>query len=109
MKKREYIIIAALLAVAIVAAVFLKNYKTSGKNVVITVNDSHFGTFSLYEDRTVEIVSYEGTNVVCIQNGKVYMESADCPNQLCVNMLPLVEGDTDLIVCMPHGVIIKIN
>ena len=109
MKKREYIIIAAILIIAIVAAVFLKLYKSEGTTVCISLDGSEYASFSLYENRTVEIITEAGTNIVAIYDGKVRMESADCPNQLCVNMLPLSEGDSDLIVCMPHGIVISIK
>ena len=55
----------------------------------ITVDGELYGTYSLSEDRTVEI----GDGNVCrIENGQVTMIRADCPDQLCIHQKAIGSG-----------------
>ena len=48
-----------------------------------------------------------GKCVLVIQNGEVFMEEADCPNQICVHHAPIrYKGES--IVCLPNRIIIEV-
>lgn len=108
-RKLEFIIVLLLLTAAIASVVLIKMHKPEGNTVHIYADGSEYGIYDLNTDRDIEIKSEDGYNLVRIVAGRVWMESADCPNQLCVNMLPLSYGDTDMIVCLPHKIIIKLE
>ena len=55
----------------------------------------------------LSIDSDKGKNTVVVSNKEVYVESADCPDQICVDHAHIMyEGET--IVCLPHRLIITI-
>lgn len=106
---KEILIIAAVLIASVIAIVIINNRSLNGNNVIISVDDSTYGTYSLYKEQQIVIESSYGINVVEIKDGAVRMLSADCPNQLCVKMRPMNEDNHDSIVCLPHKVIVEIK
>ena len=61
---------------------------------------------STARDQTIDI-AYDGRiNTVQIENGKIRMFSADCPDHTCVRMGWLKSGALP-IVCLPNHLIIK--
>lgn len=48
-----------------------------------------------------------GVNNVRISNGTVWVESANCGNQVCVEHDPIGEPGQQ-IVCLPHGMVIEV-
>ena len=69
----------------------------------ITVGKEVVGEYPLSENKTITLAH----NVIVIENGKVRMESADCPDHLCVK-----KGEKSLtwqtIVCLPNEVVVEI-
>ena len=47
-------------------------------------------------------------NTVLVEHGQISMESADCPDQLCVKQ-GVIKSSAYPIVCLPNKVVIKIN
>lgn len=62
-------------------------------------------TLPLSEDARLEIVSANGVNVVTVDNGKVAVTEADCPDQHCVNR-GFCSGGTQ-IVCLPNRLVLE--
>ena len=61
---------------------------------------------STMEDQTID-VKYEGrVNTIQIENGRICVSEADCPDQTCVHMGWLESGKLP-IVCLPNHLIIK--
>ena len=88
-----------LLVIPIVTAV-----KPESPALLIQVDGKEYGTWPLDEDREISI---NDTNVCRIENGKVKMISADCPDQLCVRQSAIDEnGGT--IVCLPNKIVLSI-
>ena len=55
----------------------------------------------------IEIPGKIGKCILFIENGKANMESADCPNQICVHHSAIsLNGET--IVCLPNRVVIEV-
>lgn len=52
-----------------------------------------------------------GKNLICIQPGRICVEEADCPDQICVLQGWLPEGNLGNlpIICLPHGLLIQIE
>lgn len=46
-------------------------------------------------------------NLLCISDGKIRMESADCKDQICVHHKP-ISGIHESIICLPHKLVIEI-
>ena len=109
MKKRDFILIGAVLMLALLcwliprAAGIFAGEESS--QVRITVGGEEYGTYSLSEDQTIEI---NDTNICEIKDGEVNMTQADCPDQLCIHQGPIhIQGET--IVCLPNRVVVEIT
>lgn len=119
MKKRDIIIIAAILAVAlaafgIISAVMSRQEGGPEDMVYIYVKDQLYEADPLDEDKTVEIDQGDGiVNHVEIKDGKVRMLDSTCDNQNCVGMGSMSEEDPgpmfNFIVCLPHQVSIELR
>jgi hypothetical protein len=74
----------------------------------VTDSEKKKHRFSLDEDSTHVIQTSLGFNTVQIAGGQVCVESADCPNQNCVQQGAISEpGQT--VVCLPHKLVIAIE
>lgn len=79
-----------------------------GTTVTVTVDNEIYKTYSLSENITDTIKTNYGVNVVHINNGKVSIASADCPDKYCVSHVEISKnGET--IVCLPHRLVVEIK
>lgn len=107
-KKRyiyDIILVAALLAVFL--SLFFFTYKKDVGNVAEVFLDGELvATYSLLQDG--EHVIGDGSNILKIEDGKVYMLYADCPDGWCKG-----QGKISLmgerITCLPNRVMIIIE
>ena len=105
MKKNDFILIIAILLVA--GAVFLgyHNFQQQGPGFVkVTVDGELYGTYSLEENREIEI---NDTNHLLIQDGQADVTWADCPDKICVNQRA-ISASKESIICLPNQVIVEI-
>lgn len=94
--------IALLSVIALVALLVYPKLKEDGQMVRIRQNQTVLHLLPLSEDITLPIEdSAGGYNVVVIENGLVRIESADCPDQVCVRH-GATNQTNDPIVCLPH-------
>ena len=49
----------------------------------------------------------EGSNTISVEQGRIRVAQADCPDQVCVDQGWIADG-TVPIVCLPHGLVIEI-
>lgn len=119
MKKRDIILIAAILAVAVAAFGILSLVMAGQKGgaedfVYIYVHDQLYEADPLGEDKVVEIDQGNGiVNHVEIKDGQVRMLDSSCDNQNCVGMGSMSKDDPgpmfNFIVCLPHQVSIELR
>ena len=101
MKRNDLIFVGVVLLVALLVFVFIP--KESANIAKITVNGKHYCTLSLDKDTTIDI---NGTNVATVKDGEIYMESATCPDKLCVHQ-GKISDSSKKIICLPNKVIIE--
>ncbi|MBR3687032.1 MAG: NusG domain II-containing protein [Clostridia bacterium] len=77
MKKRDLILIVAILAIGLLSWGALELAKEEGAYVVVTVAGEEVARYSLAEDGEYELNG--GTNILKIENGEAYMVWANCP------------------------------
>ncbi len=106
--KINFLIIAVLLFTAGVSAIIILLLPSKGKTVSIQVNNKPYERYSLLKNRTVEIKSESGYNILKIEDGYAFIEKSDCKNQVCVHHKKINKNGEN-IVCLPHGVIITIE
>ena len=99
MKKKDMILIAAVLAISLISLAAIKMTQKDGKEVYKT---------SIKKDQIYQIPEKNGTNVMQIKDGKVTMKKADCKDQICADH-KAIEKSGETIVCLPHKVVIEIQ
>ena len=83
LKKRDFILIAIILAMAITLfGVYLIVNNEEGAYVVVRVNGEEVAKFIL--NKNGEYSLNGGTNILRIEDGKAYLIYANCPDHRCV-------------------------
>ncbi len=101
--------IAAALALCLLALLFLLlPASEDGTRAVVRVRGEIVRTLPLDRDARAEIVTAWGTNVVVVEDGRVFVEAADCPSQTCVRTAP-VSLVGQRIVCAPHFLTVTVE
>lgn len=101
MKKNDFIFIGVILLVAVLSFSFIP--KESANIAKITVDGNLYSTVSLEKDTRIDI---NDTNVAVIKDGEIYMESATCPDKLCMHQ-GKISDSSKKIICLPNKVIIE--
>ncbi len=103
-------ILALVLAVSLLGLGFFL-LRGEGDYVTVTVDGRLFAEYPLSEDISVEIRGAENedhVNHLVIKNGQAFMESATCPDGICVSHRP-ISRDGESIVCLPNRVVITVH
>ena len=112
MNKAAKWIAAALALAVVVSAAWIVFAPTAGEElrVVIEVDGEVYASYDLDEvDGIIPISTPNGgENRVYAQSDLVYMESANCPDKLCVKQGVIRDG-TVPIVCLPNKVVVRIE
>lgn len=109
--RNDIIFIAVVLVLVSLLGLCFYLFRGDGDEVVVTVDGEVFGTYSLAEDRVVEIRTGEENeelNVLVIKDGKAFVEQATCPDGICAGHRP-IKRDGESIVCLPHKVVITVR
>lgn len=106
-RKTDILLILMFLLVALMVYVVMNSQSEKGDYVQITVNGMETGTYSLNENKVIPISGVDGSNTLLIENGKVSMKDADCPDKICVKH-KAIEKTGETIVCLPHKVVVEI-
>lgn len=121
MKKRDIIIIVAVLAVALITIPvvrYLSSQRTTEQDYVyIYVGDVLYEADPLGEEKTVKIDQGDGVvnDVQISADGKVYMLDSTCDNQDCVYQGEMSAANIEerpmrnWIVCLPHQISIELR
>lgn len=83
-------------------------FRSGGNVVKVTVDGEIYGIYSLSVDVTEDIISGEdgsGLNRLVIRDGKAHIESATCPDGICVDHPPIFKSG-ESIVCLPNRVVV---
>lgn len=103
MKKKDIIMIFLAVLVCISAFYISRNSSVSGDTVKITVSGELYCEKNLSEDCEINI---NDTNVAVIEDGAIYMKSANCPDKLCIHQ-GRISDSSKKIICLPNRVIIE--
>ena len=105
MKIRDIIVIVGILVAAVGAFLFVELTKEAGAEVVVKIDGEEVVRYSLAIDGEYELNN--GTNILCISDGKAYLIDATCPDHLCIQFGKIYrEGET--ITCLPNKLTITV-
>lgn len=109
MKKREGILIGVILLLALAGflAIGLLG-KEAGSVAIITIDGEEYGRYELNQEERIVLDADRGHNVLVVTGEGIYMEEADCPDQICVKQGE-ISMELETIVCLPHGIVVEIQ
>jgi len=110
LKKYDYVIFAilALITIASIAIPFIFSKDYSNALVVIKVNGAEYKTIPLNTNSSIPVNINGNYNLISVENGKVHIEDANCPDKLCVRSGSISSPGKPL-VCLPHKLTVEIE
>ena len=113
MKKNDFILMAVIMIVALVAAGTLRIWQKNNTGdlavAVVTIDGALYGEYPLSEDVTERIELPDGSfNVLVISGGYADVTEASCPDQICVHH-SRIRYSGESIVCLPNKLIVEVK
>lgn len=106
--KNDIVLLAMLVVVALILFPIVSHSKKPGVYALVELDGAEYATLELATDTTLTVATDHGTNTIVVHDGSVSVESADCPDKICVNHASIsLTGET--IVCLPHKLVITIK
>lgn len=105
--KNDVILILCLILVASLGATYLFLFRDRGDTVEVTVDGKLYKKYALSKDITEDIRMGENCNRLVIKDGKAYVESATCPDGICVDHSPICRNGQS-IICLPNRVVVTV-
>lgn len=107
-KKADIILTIILIIAGLMLSYVFSMGKSSGDELLITVDGEKFGSYSLLENREISIEQEDHINKVTIKDGTVSMTFSDCKGQDCVQQHSITETGEN-IVCLPNKIVLEIT
>ena len=101
--------LGGVLIISVVAVVLLRQGPANRANIYLdgelikTVDLS-----AVAEPYTFMVESEAGTNIISVENGKIRVSDADCPDGSCIRQ-GWISGGATPIVCLPHKLVIELE
>ena len=105
MKKRDIILIASILIVAIAFFLIVELTKEEGAGVTVKVDGVKVAEYSLSANGTYPLNG--GTNILVIEDGRAYLIDANCPDKLCVHQ-GKISRTGEVITCLPNKLTVTV-
>lgn len=109
MKKRDLILIGAVLVIALVAFAIVQMLSEDGAYVSVRIDGKEVATYSLSIDG--EYALNGGTNILKIENGEAWMLDANCPTrgQTRCTAQGKISKTTESITCEPNKLVVIVR
>ena len=105
--KNDIILTASVITLAVLVFFISGLTSKKGETVKIEKDGKLYAEYSLRENRTVKLEDGEAFNILVIENGKVYVLEASCPDKLCVNQ-GSASKNGETIVCLPNKTVVTV-
>ncbi len=107
-RRNDIFLILVLLLLSGVGFTILLFSRHAGENVEVFVDGKIVYSYSL-SDTVNEVINTEwGENHLVIEEGKVFILEADCPDKLCVRQKE-IDKTGESIVCLPHKLVVSVT
>ncbi len=113
MTKWDKYLIVLILVMSISSMFYIKNMVTGqgDKYISVEVNGREYKKITFDNDKTIKYLDIKtkyGYNKLEIQNGKVRVVEASCPDQLDVKQ-GFIKNVGEVIVCLPNRMVVEIK
>lgn len=108
LKKADIILAVCLIVIGLGMTWFFSTMEKDGQSVCITIDGKQYGTYSLQENRTIELKRGDAMNQITIKEGRAAMTNSNCHGQDCVHQ-GSIETTAQTIVCLPHKIVVTIS
>lgn len=107
--RNDILLILAIALAALAVCCGVNFTRRQGAYVVVSVDGRDVAVYPLDTDIRVELETYhDGRNTIVIKEGCACIESASCPDLLCVKQRTIrYVGET--ITCLPNRLVIRIE
>ena len=105
MNKRDIILIAVILVIALASLLFIELGKEEGARVEVVVGGRKIATYSLFDNGEYSLNG--GTNILHIEDGVAWLVDANCPDKLCVHQ-GKISRTNELISCKPNKLTVTV-
>lgn len=99
--------LAAILALSVLGFVVLRKNSSGSSFVKISVDGAVVETLPLNVDATYK-VGDSGYNIINIEDGRVWVSEANCPNKDCMHF-GKISKEGQVILCLPHKLAVVIT
>lgn len=107
-KKADIILAVALIIIGIAMSYILSFGQDTGSELIISCDGEKFGSYSLYEDKEIEVKQNDHINKVTIKDSTVSMSFSDCHGQDCIHQGEITKSG-EAIICLPNKVVLEIT
>lgn len=106
--RNDILLIGGLAAAGLALCLLLYLNRDTGMRALVRVDGELTAVFPLSQEVSYTIESKNGgTNELRIADGSVWLESANCPDALCV-LQGKIRHAGESIICLPHGVVVEL-
>lgn len=107
--RNDLLLLGALAAAGLALFLILGLSRDGGTQVLVRVNGEVTASFPLTGQAAYTIETQDGgVNELRISDGAVWLESANCPDCLCVRQ-GRIRYAGESIICLPHSVVVEIS
>lgn len=112
--KYDIVLILIIIAVNILILVYGSfNTVEQGQKIALVYSDNQLvGEYTLTDNYTtefkVESSSGNGYNTIHIEDGKVWIHEASCPDKICLSQ-GKISSNGEIIVCLPNKMMVQIE
>ncbi len=106
--KNDLILTASVIIVAAAVFFIIGLNGEKGDRVEVAQNGVITAAYALKENRTIELQNGDGYNLLVIKNGEAYIESASCPDKICVHG-GKISKNGEVLVCLPNKTVITVR
>ena len=108
--KNDILLILVVLVLAGGVWLLTRLTRRQGGEAVVTVDGETVAVLPLAEDASLTVAPSrtDYVNTVVVADGRVCVETANCPDRICVEQ-GWKRYDGEMIVCLPHRLIVTVR
>ncbi len=104
----DFFLIGFFLSLVLISYSLSKDLKGFGQTALVEVAGKLMYKISLKENQSITLNGKYGKNILVVENGFVFMQSAECPEQIC-RKIGKISRVGETIVCLPNKIVVLIE